>query len=101
MRKGSSQMTVQTPDNQRNRRRRWHRLLFTGLVVTLLVGVAAIWITSLGSVVAGVLSIAFTLLGLLIAFLQWRPRPQFAAQAGEPPVNEHSQQFYEQLLISR
>src|SRR2546421_9079863 len=92
-------MTVQVPGNQQYRRRRWSRLIFTGLAVVFLIGVAAFWIANLGSVLAGVLGIVFTLLGILIAFLQWHPQPRLAAQvqAGEISANEHSQQFYEQI----
>jgi len=74
-------------------------LIFTGLAIVFLIGVAAFWIANLGSVLAGVLSIVFTLLGILIAFLQWRPQPQLAPElyAGEISANGRSQHFYEQV----
>lgn len=92
-------MTVQVLDRQQDSRWRRCRPIFIGLAVLFLVGVAAIWAANLGSVLAGMLGIVCTLLGILLAVLQWQPRPQFAAQvrAGEISANEHGQQFYEQI----
>ncbi len=93
-------MTVQVPGQQQYSRRRWSRLIFTSLAIVFLIGVAAIWIANLGSILAGALGIVFTLLSILIAFLQWHPHPQLESrvQAGGISANEQSQQqFYEQI----
>ena len=92
-------MTVQVPDQQQYNKQRWNRLIFISLAIVFLAGVAAIWVANLGSVLAGVLGIVFTLLGILIAFIQWRPQPLLAAQVQtrEIVANEQGQQFYEQI----
>ena len=92
-------MTVQVPDQQHSRRRR-NRVVVTGLAIVFLAGVAAIWVTNIGNVLSGVLGIVFTLLGILIAFLQWQPQPQFEAQMQAraiSPSEQGQQQFYEQI----
>lgn len=92
-------MTVQMPGQQQKGGRKWRRLLFIGLVLVFLIGVAIVWIANLGNVLASLLSIVFTLLGILIAFLQWPPQVQPAALPAtkEKAPGERSQSFYEQI----
>lgn len=93
-------MTVQVPVQQRYRRQRWSRLIFTGLTVVFLIGVAIVWIANLGSVLAGVLSIVFTLLGILIACLTWRPQPRVTAPGlaiGVAAGEQGQRPLYEQI----
>src|SRR6266567_524534 len=97
---GSPHMTVQVPGQQQYSRRRRKRLVFTGLAVMFLIGVAAIWIANIGSVLSGVFGIVFTLLSMLIAFLQWHPQPRLEAQmqvGGMAASEQNQQQFYEQI----
>src|SRR5947209_19863522 len=99
MREGTPRMTVQVPNQQQDSRRKRKRLIFTGFAVVFLIGIAALWIATLGSVLANMFGIVFTLLGILIAFLQWHPQPRLAVQvqAREIAAIEHGQQFYEQI----
>lgn len=88
-------MTAPVSDQQRRKRR-----IFRGLAIVFLVGVAAIWIVNMGNGLSGVLGIAFTLLGILIAFLQWQPQPRLEVQmlTGGIATNEPvQQQFYQQI----
>lgn len=93
-------MTVQVPDQRLYSRRRRKRPVFISLAIVFLVGVAAIWVANLGSILSGILGIVFTLLSILISFLQWQPQARLEAQmhAGEISTSERSQQhFYEQI----
>lgn len=94
-------MTVQVPDQQQqqdSKRRRKH-LVKTSLAIVFLMAIAVIWIATPGSVLASVFGIGFTLLGILIAFLQWHPQPRLVVhmQTGAIPAIEQSQHFYEQI----
>jgi hypothetical protein len=62
--------------------------------------VAIIWIANIGSVLSSVLGIVFTLLSLLIAFLQWQPQLRSEAQVqiqGASAGKQGEQPFYEQI----
>ncbi len=95
-------MAVQVPDQQQSSRRRgrWNRLVLISIAIVFLAGVGTIWMVSIGSVLSGILSIVFTLLSILIAFLQWQPQPRFEAQVQAKEVSVGGQgqrQFYEEI----
>src|SRR5437868_6655838 len=97
---GSPHMTVQVPSQQQYGKRGWKRPVFTGLAVVFLIGVAAIWIVNIGNVLSAVFGIVFTLLSLLIAFLQWHPQPRLEVQMqaeGMAASEQGQQRFYEQI----
>jgi hypothetical protein len=92
-------MTVQVPDPQQDGRRRRKRLVLISLAIVVLMAIAIIWIENPGSVLANMFGIGFTLLGILVAFLQWHPQPRLAVQvqAGAIPAVEHGRYSYEQI----
>lgn len=91
-------MTVQVPDQRQNGRRK--HPVYTGLVIIFLAGVAIIWFANLGSAFAGALGIVFTLVGILIALLQWRLQSpiEVQVQAKEASAGKQGPQpLYEQV----
>ncbi len=74
-------------------------MVLTSLAIVVLMTIAVIWIANPGSMLANVFGTGFTLLGILIAFLQWYAQPQVAVpvQAGTISALEHGQPSYEQI----
>ena len=94
-------MAVQVPDHHHYSRWRRKRLILISVTTIILVGVATIWVINVGNLLSNLLGIVFTLLGILIAFLQWQPQPHVEVQmqiGGEISPSEQGQhQLYEQV----
>lgn len=86
-------MTVQVQNQEHKRRGTWRRFAFISLALLLLMGIAVVWIVNVTSVLSSILSVVFTLLGVLLTLLQWPPPPNAQALAS----GQSRKPFYEEI----
>jgi hypothetical protein len=93
-------MTVQVQDQQQYSRGKRKRLALMSIALLLLAGIAVIWIVNATSVLSSILSIVFTLLGVMLTLLQWPSQSELNSQisAKSPLSSGQSQKhFYEEI----